>query len=54
MHTVFSLGNLKGREHLEDLGMDRKIILEWIFEKECGKLWTGCTLLRIGSSGGLF
>jgi hypothetical protein len=24
------VGNLKGRDHLEDLGIDRKIILEWM------------------------
>jgi hypothetical protein len=25
--------NLKGRDHLEDLGIDGKRILEWILEK---------------------
>jgi hypothetical protein len=25
--------NLKGRDHLEDLGVDGRIILEWILEK---------------------
>jgi hypothetical protein len=30
MHKVFSLKNLKGRDHLEELGTDRKIILEYI------------------------
>jgi hypothetical protein len=30
MHTTFWLENLKGRDHLEDLGVDREIILEWI------------------------
>jgi hypothetical protein len=25
----FFVGNLKGRDHLEDLGVDRRIILEW-------------------------
>jgi hypothetical protein len=25
--------NLKGRDHMEDLGVDGKIILEWILRK---------------------
>jgi hypothetical protein len=29
--TKFCLANLKGRDHLEDLGVDGKIILEWLF-----------------------
>jgi hypothetical protein len=33
MHTVAQLENLKGRDHLEDLGIDRKIIIEWILRK---------------------
>jgi hypothetical protein len=33
MHTVFWLENLKGRDHLEDLGVDGDIILEWILGK---------------------
>jgi hypothetical protein len=24
------IGNLKGRDHSDDVGVDRKIILEWI------------------------
>jgi hypothetical protein len=28
--TKFWLENLKGRDHLEDIGVNRKIILEWI------------------------
>jgi hypothetical protein len=41
---------LKGRVHLEDLGVDRKIILKWILEKESGKLWTGCIWFRTEAS----
>jgi hypothetical protein len=33
MHAKFCLGNLKGRDHLEDLGVDGRIILEWILKK---------------------
>jgi len=41
MRTEFSLGNLKGRDHLEELGIDRKIILEWILRNSGGRVWTG-------------
>jgi hypothetical protein len=30
MHTKFWLGNVKGRDYMEDLGVDGRIILEWI------------------------
>jgi hypothetical protein len=33
MPTVFWLEDLNGRDHLEDLGVDGKDILEWILEK---------------------
>jgi hypothetical protein len=36
-HKILSLENLKGRNYLEDLGVDRKIILEWILGKWGGK-----------------
>jgi hypothetical protein len=29
MHTKFWLENLKGRDHLEELGMDRKLMFEY-------------------------
>jgi hypothetical protein len=41
MHTIFWLENLTGRDHSEDIGVDGKIILEWILAKEGGKVWTG-------------
>jgi hypothetical protein len=33
------LESLKRRDHLEDLGVDEKIILEWILGKYGGKVW---------------
>ena len=33
MYTGFWWGNLSEREHLEDLGVDGRIILRWIFSK---------------------
>jgi hypothetical protein len=31
------LENLKGRDHLEDIGIDGRIVLEWILRKQ----WEG-------------
>jgi hypothetical protein len=38
---------------LEDLGMDERIILEWILGKYGRKLRTGFNWLRIGTNGPL-
>jgi hypothetical protein len=32
-------GNLKGRSHLEDLDVDGRVILKWLFKK-CDGAWT--------------
>jgi hypothetical protein len=32
-YTGFWLGNLRKRDHLGDTGVDRRIILRWIFRK---------------------
>ena len=32
MHTGFKWGNLKERDHLEDLCFDGRVILKWIVE----------------------
>jgi hypothetical protein len=45
------VGNPEGRDHLEDLGVDGKIILECIIGKYSGKVWTGCIWIRIETSG---
>jgi hypothetical protein len=38
-HVAQSLvGNLKGRDHLEDLGVDGMTILEWILEEQDGNM----------------
>jgi hypothetical protein len=43
----------KGRDHLEDLGVDGRKILKSILEKYGEKLRTGCIWLRTGTSNGL-
>ena len=37
--------------HLEDTGVDGRIILRWIFRKWDVGLWTGSMWLRIGTGG---
>ena len=33
VYTEFRLGNLRDRAHLEDLGVDGRMILKWMFKK---------------------
>jgi hypothetical protein len=37
MRSLFWMEDLKGQDHLEDLGMDGRIISEWILKKQGGK-----------------
>jgi hypothetical protein len=53
MLTRFCLENLKGRNHTADLGVDGRILLEWILQKYDGKVWTGMIWHRIETSGRL-
>jgi hypothetical protein len=45
-------GNLKERDHMEEQGVDGKIILRWIFMQWDVGAWTGTNWLRIGTDGG--
>jgi len=51
MNTKFWSENLKGSDHSEDLGVDRRIILEYILRKYGRKVWTGFIWLRKWTSG---
>jgi len=41
MRTKFWSENLEGKDHSEDIGVDGKILLRWMFGKHDGKVWTG-------------
>jgi len=46
------LGKLRKRDHLEDPGIDGRIILGWIFRKWNLEVWTRLSWLRIGTGDG--
>jgi hypothetical protein len=45
------VGSLKETDHFRDIGVDRRIILQWILRRQGLKMWTGLIWLKIGSSG---
>jgi hypothetical protein len=47
------VGKPEGRNHLEDPGVDGRIILKWVFKKWDGMAWPGLICLRIRTVGGL-
>jgi hypothetical protein len=48
----FGGGDLRDRGHLEDPGVDGRIILRWVFRKWDVGVWNGSSWLRIGTGGG--
>jgi len=45
-------GNLRERDHLEERGVNGRIILRWILRKWDVGVWNGSSWLRIGTGGG--
>jgi hypothetical protein len=54
MRIGFWWGDRRERNHFEDLGVDGRIVLKWIFKKWEGEAWTGLLWLRTGTGGGCF
>jgi hypothetical protein len=49
----FWLESLKGRDHSEELDVDRRILLKCILGKQGLGMWIGIIWLRIMTGGGL-
>jgi hypothetical protein len=52
VRTGFWWRYLRESDHLEDLGVDGRITLEWIFKKWNGEAETGLFWFAIGTGGG--
>ena len=47
------MGEPEGKNHLENTGVDGRIILKWILKKSVGRAWNGLVGSRRGRSGAL-
>jgi hypothetical protein len=52
VHTGFWWGDLREKDHLQDLGVDGRLILKWTFKKWYREAWTGLIWFKIGTGGG--
>jgi hypothetical protein len=50
-YTGFWWGNLRERDYLGDSGVDRRIILRWIFRTWDVGVWSGWSRLGIRTGG---
>ena len=50
--TGFWRENVSDTDHLEDPGVDGRVILRWILRKWDMGVWTGSSWLKIGTGGG--
>jgi len=48
----FRGANLREKDHLEDPGIDERIILRWILGKCDVGMWTGSNWVRLRTGGG--
>jgi len=53
LHARFLVWKREGKNHLRDLGLDVRIILQWTLKKFDRRAWTGFVWLHIRTSGGL-
>jgi hypothetical protein len=53
MYAEFWLENMRGRDHLEDLDIDERIILKWFLRKQGWRAWIGLIWLVIVTSSRL-
>jgi hypothetical protein len=52
VNTGFWWRGLRERDHVENLGVDVRIILKWIFKRWDWEAWAGLLWLRTGTFGG--